>query len=92
MTSRRMLKKKVNSVVNDIIEECYSIQMYANGKMDSQTNQIIDEAANLFDELLDRINAARKIDDNKDLHQHFESINSDLDKNSLQLMAKMDKL
>ena len=66
--------------------------MYANGKMDSQTNQIIDEAANLFDELLDRINAARKIDDNKDLHQHFESINSDLDKNSLQLMAKMDKL
>ena len=92
MTSRRMLKKKINTVMNDIIEECYSMQIYGNGKKDSETNKIIDEAVQLFDDLLTRTNAARSIQDNKEMKKHFELINTDLEKNSLQLMTKMDKL
>ena len=92
MSSRRLLKKKINSVMNDIIEECYSMQIYSNGKVESETNKIIDEAVTVFDDLLSRTNEARNIVDKKELRKHFDSINTDLDKNSLKLMAKMDKV
>ncbi|HAW51331.1 MAG TPA: hypothetical protein DCX54_03225 [Flavobacteriales bacterium] len=92
MTSRRLLKKKINSVMNDIIEECYSMQIYSNGKIDAETNKIIDEAVNVFDDLLDRTNQARNIGDRKEMKKYFDLINSDLDKKSLALMAKMNKV
>jgi ArsR family metal-binding transcriptional regulator len=92
MTSRRLLKKKINSVMNDIIEECYSMQMYSNGKIDMETNKIIDEAVNVFDDLLNRTNQARSIGDRKEMKKYFDLINSDLDKKSLALMAKMNKV
>lgn len=87
-----MLKKKINTVMNDIIEECYSMQIYSDGKKDSETNKIIDEAVNLFNDLLTRTNAARNIEDKKEMRKHFELINTDLEKNSLDLMTKMNKL
>lgn len=92
MTSRRLLKKKINSVMNDIIEECYSMQIYSNGKIDAETNKIIDEAVNVFDDLLERTNQARNIGDRKEMKKYFDLINSDLDKKSLALMAKMNKV
>ena len=92
MTSRRTLKKKINNVVNDIIEDCYSMQIVGKGKIDKETNQIIDEAVGVFDDMLQRVNAARGIDDKAKMRKHFESINTDLEKESLTLMGKMDKL
>ena len=87
-----MLKKKISSVVNNIIEECYSIQILGQGKVNNETNEIIDEAVEIFDDMLSRVNAARSIEDKKELRKHFESINTDFEKESLSLMGKMDKL
>ena len=92
MTSKRMLKKKITSVVNNIIEECYSIQIIGQGKADKETNLIIDEAVEMFDDMLSRVNAARAIENKQDLRKHFDSINIDFEKASLSLMGKMDKL
>ena len=92
MTSRRLLKKKITSVVNNIIEECYTMQITGDGKVDKQANLIIDEAVEMFDDMLIRVNAARSIQDKKELRNHFESINIDFEKGSLSLMGKMDKL
>ncbi len=92
MTSRRILKKKINSVVNNIIEECYSIQIIGQGKIDKETNQIIDEAVDVFDNMLKRVNTARGMDNKIELRKHYESINVDLEKASLSLMGKMNKL
>ena len=92
MTSRRMLKKKINHVVNNIIEECYTMQIVNEGKTDKETNAIIDEAVEIFDEMLRRVNNARSVEDKKELKKHFDSINQDFEKASLSLMGKMDKL
>ena len=92
MTSKRMLKKKISSVVNNIIEECYSIQIVGQGKVNKETNLIIDEAVEMFDDMLSRVNAARDIKDKKDLRKHFASINLDFEKVSLSLLGKMNKL
>lgn len=92
MTSRRMLKKKINNVVNDIIEECYSVQLMSNGKHHSETEKIIDEAVILFDGLLEKVQSGKKIKDGKEKKKHYESINIELEKGSLQLMGKLNKL
>jgi len=92
MTSKRLLKKKISSVVNNIIEECYTMQIVGQGKADKETNLIIDEAVEMFDDMLSRVNAARNIEDKNELRKHFESINSDFEKISLSLMSRMNKL
>ncbi|MEQ8324507.1 MAG: hypothetical protein RIC15_10350 [Vicingaceae bacterium] len=92
MTSRRMLKKKVNAVMNDIIEECYSIQISHAGRVDTESNKIIEDAVALFNDLLHRINSANKIEKRKELKDHFDAIHSDLEKNSLKLLERMNKL
>lgn len=90
MTSRRMLKKKINTIVNNIIEECYSVQIAGRGK-DDKTNKIIDEAVAGFDDLLARMHQAQEIKDKKELRKHYNAINADLDKMSLDLMNKLNK-
>ena len=89
--SRRLLKKKINVIVNNIIEECYSVQISDKNK-DKETNKIIDEAVELFDDLLTRLTLAKDIASGKDLKSHYEKINSDLEKTSLSLIGKLDKV
>lgn len=91
MKSRRMLKKKINDTVNNIIEECYSVQM-SNKDKHTETNKIIDETVALFDDLLSRVHAASSIEDAKKLKKHYESIHQDLEKKSLALMTKLNKV
>lgn len=91
MTSRRMLKKKINVVVNNIIEECYNVQINDKEK-DVATNKIIDETVLFFDDLLTRVHAAKTISDDVELKKHYEAINSDLEKTSLVLINKLNKI
>lgn len=87
-----MLKKKINVIVNNIIEECYSVQMYNQGKLDKETNKIVDEAVDMFDDLLARVQTGKTIKDRKDQKKHYELINTDLEKASLSLMGKLNKI
>jgi len=86
-----MLKKKINSIVNNIIEECYNVQINNKDK-DKETNKIIDETVIMFDGLLARLKAAKEISDSKELKSHYDAINSDLEKTSLNLIGKLNKI
>ena len=57
-----MLKKKINHVVNNIIEECYNVQI-SNKDKDVETNKIIEETVSVFNDLLARVHAAKTIED-----------------------------
>ena len=89
--SRRLLKKKINVIVNNIVEECYSVQISDKDK-DKETNKIIDEAVELFDDLLTRLTIAKDIASGKELKNYYEKINTDLEKTSLSLIGKLDKV
>ena len=78
--------------MNDIIEECYSMQIGGNGKLDSETNKIIDDAVALFNDLLSRMNSAKSIKEKGEQKKLYDSINSDLEANSLKLMGRMNKI
>jgi len=88
MASIRILKKDINYVLGDIIEECYTWELL-NPKADTKKSEaIIDEAIATFDELIDKINL-KNIDNKKD---HYRKIEAELEKKANDLITKVNKL
>lgn len=92
MNSRRILKKKISSTVNNIIEECYTTQLSNGGERNDETVRIIDEAQSIFNELLERVQAVKGVSDNTERRKLYEAINSDLEKASLELLGRLNKV
>lgn len=88
MSSIKNLKKDINYVLGDIIDECYIYELN-NPKADTKkTEAIIDEAITTFDELIARVN--QKDVENK--KAHYKAINTDLEDKANALIAKVNKL
>ena len=88
MANVRNLKKDINYVLGDIIEAVY-IWEYANTDKDTkQSEAIIDEAIETFDELITKINA-KNVENPK---AHFKAINQELETKGRALIEKINKL
>lgn len=89
MASVKNLKKDINYVLSDIIEECYLWQMLQEDqKKADKAEKIIDEAILTFDELIEEVN--KKNVENK--KAHYTAISSNLEKKANTLMSKIEKL
>jgi hypothetical protein len=89
MASVKNLKKDINYVLSDIIEECYLWQMLQeDAKKADKAEKIIDEAISTFDELIEKVNT-KKIKDKK---AHFNSISNELENKAKSLLSKIEKL
>ncbi|MBP2832238.1 hypothetical protein J8281_08575 [Aquimarina sp. U1-2] len=88
MANKRDLKKDINYVLGDIIEEVYVWELH-NPKKDTKAGEaIIDEAIQSFDELIERVNA-RQVENPS---THFKAIRKDLEKTAESLVAKVNAL
>jgi len=88
MASIKNLKKDINYVLGDIIEECYTWEIL-NPKADKKaTEAIIDEAIESFDSLIEKVNA-KNVEDHK---AHFKGINNELEETAHKLLDKINKL
>ena len=88
MASVKNLKKDINYVLGDIIEECYVWELL-NPKADNKNAEaIIDEAISSFDSLIEKVNA-KKVADKK---AHFKAINVEFEKTANELLAKINSL
>jgi hypothetical protein len=58
MSSKRILKRNLNNMVIDIVEECFTVQMFDETKAEA-SDKIIDEAASFQDSILADINKAK---------------------------------
>ena len=58
MASRRFLKKAINSQIADVIDSCYDI-IAESPKSEVKMNKVIDEAVELYDELIGEVNGYR---------------------------------
>ena len=89
MASVKNLKKDINYVLSDIIEECYVWQMLQeDAKKADKAEKIIDETIKTFDELIEKVNT-KDIENKK---AHFKAISSDLEKKASALLSKIEKL
>ena len=58
MASKRDLKRNLNNMIFDIVEECYTVQLLDEKKTE-KAELSIDEAANFQDSILGQINASK---------------------------------
>ncbi|MFK5879765.1 MAG: hypothetical protein QM478_09755 [Flavobacteriaceae bacterium] len=88
MASIKNLKKDINNVLGDVIEECYMWELM-NPKADTKKSQaIIDEAVGAFDTLI--VKMSEKNVENK--KAHFNSVQSDLETTAAKLLEKVNKM
>ena len=87
MASIKNLKKDLNYIFSDIIEECYVWQL-ENTDDKNKAEVIIDGAIASFDALVEKIND-KKAENKK---QHFKTLMSDLESNVNDLKSQIDSL
>jgi len=88
MANKRDLKKDINYVLGDIIEAVYVWELSNPDKDIKKSEAIIDEAIDVFDELITKVND-RSVENKK---KHFKGINQELEKKGRALIDKVNKL
>lgn len=88
MANVRNLKKDINYVLGDIIEAVYVWEYNNTDKDTKKSEAIIDEAIEMFDALIAKVND-RSVEDKK---AHFKSINKELEDNAETLIEKINAL
>ncbi|MBW1298800.1 hypothetical protein [Aquimarina litoralis] len=88
MANKRNLKKDINYVLGDIIEEVYIWEENNPDKDKKAGEEIIDEAITSFDEFMTRV-SDRSVENPA---KHFKSIREDLEKTAQSLVEKVNSL
>jgi hypothetical protein len=92
MPNRRDIKKDINSVLANVLEECYSEMLNNPEKNDDKINAIIDEAVDLADDLIARVNSSKKLKSGKEMKTNFNTILDDLQDNAINFIEKLNAL
>lgn len=88
MGSIKNLKKDINYVLGDIIQECYTWEL-ENPKADNKkAESIINESIEVFDSLIDKIHDGN-IENKK---AHFKAIEQELEAKAHELIVRVNKL
>ena len=92
MANRRSIKKDINFIIGDVIEECYSEILNNPGKKEKEINAIIDDAVDLADGLIARANKIGKDKKDKNVKADFAKITGELKEGTAGFIAKLNKL
>ncbi|MBQ4914424.1 hypothetical protein J8L85_08260 [Maribacter sp. MMG018] len=88
MASIKNLKKDINNVLGDIIEGVYIVEETNGGQHSKEGTAIIDEAINVFDELIAKVNQ-NDIDNKK---AHYKEVRAELETKANKLIEQLNKL
>lgn len=88
MASIKNLKKEINNVLSEIIEDCYVCQLNGDDKVSAKAEKIIDEAIATFDELIAKLHE-KGVESQK---SHFQALRKSLNEKSASLSDKIGKL
>ena len=84
MSSKRILKRNLNNMVIEIVEECFTVQMFDETKAIA-SEKLIEEAAAFQDSILSEINKAKTKKD-------FTPITSKIENSALEFITKLNEL
>ena len=86
MASIKNLKKDINYVLGDVIEYALDVSILKNEP--KKGDQIIDEAIEIFDALIEKVNT-KKVENKK---SHYKAINLELETQAKGLVEKINGL
>ena len=76
MASKRIFKKDLNKMIFDVVEECFSVQLYNESKTEV-SNKLIDEAVAFRNSMTEKIHAAKSKKDFKAITEEAEQAAED---------------
>jgi hypothetical protein len=88
MASIQDLKKDINYVLGDIIEAVYFWEASNGKKSSKEGTELIDEAINVFDELIAKVNKK----DVESRSKHLNGVKSELEEKATVLVEKLNTL
>ncbi|HEX8516974.1 MAG TPA: hypothetical protein VF868_12295 [Bacteroidia bacterium] len=91
MANRRELKRNINGLLGDVIEECYESLLNNEGKNEKEVEALVDEAVDLADELIGRANAAKKLK-GAEVKKEFAAIKEELGDKVIGFIEKLNAL
>lgn len=62
MASKRLLKKNLNKMMYEVVDECYSIQLYNPSKADG-TDKLVDDVVAFRNDIFTKIHSAKSNQD-----------------------------
>lgn len=84
MASKKSIKKDVNNMVYDVVDECF-MAMMMNSKTTESAEKLIDEAAEFQDSMLEKINRANGKAD-------YKGIRGEMEKAAITFVTKLNEL
>lgn len=92
MSNRRELKRNINGLLGDVIEECYNALIENEGENEKEVEAIVDEAVDLADALITRTNAAKNLKSRAEVKKHFGAIKEELGDKVIGFIEKLNGL
>lgn len=84
MGSKRTIKKQLNGMIIDVVDECFSLQLYKPEKAEV-TDALIDETLDYRDDVLTRIHQAKSKKD-------FPAILENMEQKAVYFVEKLNGL
>ena len=88
MSSRKHLKKEINDTLGALIEEVYVKELSSSDLDAKKSEQLIDEAINLFDDLIQQMHQSKE----ENAKKHYSAIRTALHEKANDISAKIEKL
>lgn len=93
MANRRDLKRDINHIIGDVIEEYYSALLNGDSKAtEAQIEKLVDDCVDLADELISKVNSTKKLKTRAEVKKHFSQIKEKLGEDVIKFLAKSKEL
>jgi len=90
MANRREIKKDIQFIIHDLIDECCAYLILKEGEKETEINTIIDNAVELYDNLMHRVNNHNGLT-GKEVKKHFSDIYTELEDKSIEFTKALNK-
>ncbi len=92
MASRRIVKKNINGLIGDVIEEYYNSLLNNEVNSEEKVEALVDECVDLADELIAKVNSAKKLKTRAEVKKLFAEVKDKLGDNVIGYIENLDTL
>ncbi len=92
MANRREIKRNINGLLGDVIEECYESLLNNEGKNEKEVEALVDNCVDLADELITKVNSAKKLKTRAEVKKLFSEVKETLGDNVIDYIEKLNAL
>ena len=92
MANRRQIKKDINELLADVIDECYESLYRNKGQNQKEVEAIIDEVVEVADSLIGKINAAQKLTTRSEVKKCYAEVKEELSEMTINFIEKLNLL